>query len=272
MFVTHGGSFGSGWPGVSDREFRLDTRRGWLLSEEESKRFSSELVQLCQLFNGMHLIYDAVKTAEKKLHERLLYYRGMRAGPDVAQAVFGIHGAADSMFQWYAMSLCKYADLVYAVALSTGRVMGESQRTAYRKEVCGEVWEFRNKVAAHFSRTWPKEDSPETQRLSVMTQMTVVNGRLVVGVWRLANHQPVEPSTSPRMVLLHAGDGKMQWSLTAMHEWLASRYYWVTTIKYPHEPMAPRDEDTSAPSYCMPVQEFKLGTPESAIAHDPEQP
>jgi hypothetical protein len=124
-----------------------------------------------------------------------------------------------SAFNWFSVSLVNYLQLIfYCKHLSSDRTNQKAmdaknlnEMKIYVRSVANEVFEWRNKVAAHYSATSPKNDSIATQRQSLMNPITFSGNRFFVGQYQLSSLD--KTSELPC------------WSLTQVFEELSPRFW-----------------------------------------------
>lgn len=200
----------------------------------------NELVTLRTLQVGLHELAVSVWRQEEPL-------RQADEAENITRCFFGnapeinphMRALLPCFFHWYGVTLCNYARLVgFVGAIESGRITKEllqNQDRASRQQVksacddyVGSVAEiqdvvrWRHKVAAHFAITDPhKDDNPMTLEASTVYPVSYDAGRFRVGSWVFGqtNQDETVQSEIP------------SWSLTEMHEQLASRYW--PTFQYP---------------------------------------
>lgn len=205
-------SIGVEYPGLTDRPFVLDATREATLSVEQVSRFSIDVYQLVKLGGGLNTLYDLISDVEQLLE------KPDGRTPTILDVDIDRHlplrrGMAECTFHWYSVSLCNYCDLVWQIAKDTGWVSSGlfPDRKLYRDEVLGSVRVYRDKVAAHFARIWPKDENSADVTVSTLPQVCIQRGRLAVA-----------------RVTYRVDDNSTQlnyaWSLTMVHEGLGQRY------------------------------------------------
>lgn len=193
----------------------------------------NEIITLHSLKMGLNLIAVTVWQTEESLRreDEAANQRSMH---------FGHHPSTDRRqayllpcyFHWFGVSVCNYVRLVgFLTALKNGTITRQNlENNAGKKRVAGvcsgyvkevteisEVLVWRNKVAAHFAITDPREDdNVVTLDMSVMHPVSYSVGRYRVGEVTIARSSgdgvPIE-SQIPT------------WSLTEVYERLAPRYW-----------------------------------------------
>ncbi|MEX2598627.1 MAG: hypothetical protein WD533_03115 [Dehalococcoidia bacterium] len=193
---------------VLDRVGRLS------LSDELTTRHANELNSLKILSEGLDFLYQKVKQVERHIQSQVdstLYVEIMGNHPLLEDVPEGLVACA---FHWYAVSVCNYVRLVGWLANEQ-----DSKRARdYVQGVLPEISIWRNKVAAHFAITDPRnDDTPADLAMSTMSSLllTYVDRRFWVGGWSLSLGQDGNSSTSRQ---------GMSWSLTDTHERLVERY------------------------------------------------
>ena len=135
-------------------------------------------------------------------------------------------------FHWFGVSLCNFVRLVgFLASLQSGHITRNDLSTAQgRKRVgsaCREYVEsvaevrnvvvWRNKVAAHFAITDPREeDNLATLDMSVMHPVAFSSSRYRVGAFALSYGSGGEVSIESQIPA---------WSVTEIYEQLAARYW-----------------------------------------------
>lgn len=128
-------------------------------------------------------------------------------------------------FSWFSVSLTNYLKLVALVELAELKQWGrhdindpknhkniKAHCTDYTKELCPEIFSWRNKIAAHFAITDPfRDDNLGTLEFSAMNTITYLDPYYYAGAsqWRTFGGQSDMP----------------QWSLTESFELLAPRLW-----------------------------------------------
>jgi len=120
-------------------------------------------------------------------------------------------GLLSCTFQWYAVSMCNYAQLVgWLVKHDT------EEAKAYVKRVMPRILNYWNKVAAHFAITDPRRDNEADLSASVMTHIIYVHGRLCA-----AALTPTLTNNGTEITV----SKDISWSLSLAHERLVKRYW-----------------------------------------------
>lgn len=120
-------------------------------------------------------------------------------------------GLLSCCFQWYAVSMCNYAQLIGWLAKRN-----TNEAKAYVGKVMPRILNYRNKVAAHFAIIDPRRDNEADLTASIMTQIIYVHGRLCASA--------LTPTvTSGGSEIKVSKD--ISWSLTLAHERLVNRYW-----------------------------------------------
>lgn len=115
-------------------------------------------------------------------------------------------------FQWYAVTLCNFVELVGAIGWELDKKRDPPQQ--YLKRVIPDVLAYRHNVAAHISRSRAKT-TPADKFASLLPPSLLMNDRYFAGGY----------SVSIRRSGAHTTSGARQWSLTKTHEDLAPRYW-----------------------------------------------
>jgi hypothetical protein len=187
------------------------------LTDDQAKKYASELRSLNYLARGLEFLYIQVQRLEAKIVEAV--------GNDKRVLLFGSVPGFEwvpldlvaSAFHWYAVSVCNYVKMVGWLANG-----GSSPRARdYLKCVLPEVYVWRNKVGAHFARIDPRpEDTPADLAMSVMFPISFDDDAFYAHSLKLTLSTGGKSSTSRR---------DMRWSLTHTHRNLIPRYWPVNT-------------------------------------------
>jgi hypothetical protein len=180
------------------------------IPDKEIERYFDARMALARLGEGLFWINREITKIELSITEEAKI-------SDTKIAVVGGFldnyplGLVSCAFQWYAVSACNYAQLVGWLV---------THDTIYAKEYVNRVMPrlltYRNKVAAHFAITEPRNDNEADIASSVMTQIIFIFGRLF--------------STAFTPVVVTSGheihvSKDISWSLTLAHERLTPRYW-----------------------------------------------
>jgi len=183
------------------------------LSDDTAGKYFNELHSLDYLAQGLRLLYENVQMLEAKISEVI--------GHDKQVFIFGNYpelsripqGLVACTFHWYAVTVYNYVRMV-------GWLTHEQNPTnarEYVKRVIPAVYVWRNKVAAHFAITDPREeDSPADLAMSVMFPISFYDDAFYAGLLRLSVGKSGKSSTSRRDI---------RWSLTHTHRELITRYW-----------------------------------------------
>ena len=190
------------------------------LSEHHSDRYYNDLGALKRLYAGLNYLYHHIRSLEDEVAARL--------GPGEHQ-VAGNHPTFEGIpmsliacsFHWYSVTACDYVRLVGWMTHQED----SKKALEYVKHVIPEVYLWRTKVGAHFTRSQPtKEDNAADQQLSVMNPIDYHTGSFHAGSAVFAIISPsVEDSA------ISKSKRSMMWSLTETHKTLAARY-WPTNL------------------------------------------
>lgn len=177
--------------------------------EELNKHYDAQMA-LARLGEGLFWIHRQVGTLE-------LQARKMATKDDVQIAIGGgvlekvPLGLLSCAFQWYAISMCNYAQLVgWLVTQDTEKAKD------YVRRVMPRLLNYRHKVAAHFALTDPRRDNEADLISSVMTHIIYVHGRFCA-----AALTPIVTKNDTEIKV----SKDISWSLTRTHERLVSRYW-----------------------------------------------
>lgn len=188
----------------------LDHTDNLRIAQPESDERFEELMALHRMAAGLWWLYQMVLD-----WERILSVEAQ--ADDVQLAIVG--GILENKpmevlscaFQWYAVSVCSYARLVGWLATGDSKSARD-----YIQKVMPRVYNYRNKIAAHFALTDPRNDNEADLEASIMTQVIYYGGRLCAG------------SLTP---ILGPGENEisvsreLSWSLTMAHQRLTPRYW-----------------------------------------------
>ena len=189
------------------------------LSDDMLDTRGNELNSLRYLAEGLEFLNIQIKRIEDKVVEQLpcnqvhLFYGN---APGFEWIPLGLVACA---FHWYAVSACNYARMVGWMANG-----GDSKEASkYVREVLPAVHRWRNKVAAHFARTDPREDdTPADLAMSVMFPVGFEDDAFYANPLTVGIRVSGQTTTSR---------GDMRWSLTRTHSDLCHRY-WPGTLSY----------------------------------------
>ncbi len=188
----------------------LDYVDNLVLSDKDVKQHQYATQTLARLADGLFWIDSDVKRVEKYTTEKA-------NKKNVPVAVSGgilentALGRLSCQFQWYAVSAHNYAQLVGWLVYGN-----PSQAKAYVKRVMPNITKYRNKVAAHFALTDPRnDDNLATLSASVMTYIVYAKDHFYAG------------SISPKTLAGKEIDESNipAWSLTIAHQQLSERYW-----------------------------------------------
>ena len=186
----------------------IDYVEGLALDEETVKRFGNELTSLRYLAQGLDFLAAQVSRLESEVQERLPANRVVVGVGNVPWLRGVPMGLVACSFHWYAVSACNYARLVGWLALE----QDEKAAGAYVRRTIPRVLTWRNKVAAHFARTYARdEDSPADLVSSTMFPVGFEDDVFVAQPFVYAQ---TGSTTKP-----------LKWSLTRVHNDLTGRYW-----------------------------------------------
>jgi len=120
-------------------------------------------------------------------------------------------GIISCAFQWYAVSMFNYAQLVGWLIYKDKMLVKK-----YTNRIMPKITKYRNKVAAHFAFADPRQDDNEsTLTSSVMTNIIYFEGRFYAGA--------ISPST---INTKNVDESALEsWSVTLAHEHLSKRFW-----------------------------------------------
>ena len=185
------------------------------LSENQSDLYYNDLGALGRLYTGLDYLYHQIRSFEGEVAARL--------GPG-EHHIAGNHPAFEGIpmsfiacsYHWYSVTACNYVRLVGWMTHQEN----SKKALEYVKHVIPEVYLWRNKVGAHFTRSQPmKEDNVADQQLSVMNPVDYHSGSFHAGsaVFAIMSTSEVKEVSNSKQ--------SMMWSLTETHKMLASRYW-----------------------------------------------
>ena len=188
----------------------LDRIENLQLTDEGENRHYEELMALNRIGAGLWWLYRFVGDWESKLQQEA-------ASDDIQLAIAG--GILENKplellscaFQWYAISACSYSQLVGWLATKDP----ESAKL-YVRNVMPRISSYRNKIAAHFALTDPRNDNEADVAASVMTQIIYCRGRIFA-----ASLTPVLNTNGAEITV----SSDLSWSLTVAHQRLTPRYW-----------------------------------------------
>jgi len=193
----------------------LDYIEKFDLSEEDLNKYFNEIRSLRYLKIGLDYLYKFVKSIELEVVKRLdPNIRYFSYGNDPTMAGIPLDLIA-CHFHWYAVSACNYVQMVGWLRHNVDQ---ESSRpTDYTKSVLPEVYDWRNKVAAHFARAKPhSKDTPADLQASTFFPIAFDDDAFYASPMKLMTKRGGKSSTS---------DNLRKWSLTKVHERLQTRYW-----------------------------------------------
>lgn len=194
----------------------IDIDRGW--------RHEKERQAIIRLHVGMTSLYNRVREFERRMvnAERDNPWELVHASGDADEALaIGIDPRLLAVsFDWYAINACRlFSILAFVSNEHAGNV---KTAKAYRARVCGPVHEYRNKVAAHYALTDPRDDDNEADReSSTLDSFAFEKDRFYVGALQVGLRLDDREVAARR---------PYRWSMSAFHEdvvqrrltWLAS--------------------------------------------------
>jgi len=187
----------------------LDAIDGWMLPPDLQSKYHNDLAALSVVWFGLEHLYSTVLNCERAVADQ---FRpgGQFRSPEAVQGQV----LARCAFDWYAVSGCNFVSLIGWIAKQAGLTTDEHQQ--YLRRVLPAVKIHRDKIAAHYSRHSPKDDSEALQRASTMWfSLTQVNGRLVANAKTLSVRRKGVSSNSAAL---------LPWSVVDTHEELRKRY------------------------------------------------
>ena len=188
---------------------RLDNIEDWTLPPVQESRFSNDLSAGRVVWFGLEHLYQNVLTCEQDYAKQFGSPTECRS-PEPRQAAL----LARCTFDWYAVSACNLVSLIGWIANQAG--LTEEDHKRYLTRVLPAVEIHRNKIAAHFSRHSPKNDSYALQQASTMLfSLPWVNGHFVANAWKLGIRRKGVASDSSVLV---------PWSVVEIHKTLRRRY------------------------------------------------
>lgn len=185
------------------------------LSENQLDLYYNDLGALERLYTGLDYLYHQIKPLEDEVAARL--------GPGEYQLA-GNHPTFEGIpmsliacsFHWYSVTACNYVRLVGWMTHQEN----SKKALRYVKRVIPEVYLWRNKVGAHFSRSQPKDaDNLADQQLSVMNPIDYHSRSFHAGsmVFAIISTLGVKEISNSKE--------SMMWSLTKTHVDISARYW-----------------------------------------------
>lgn len=187
----------------------LDHIKSLELNDTEASKHYNELRSLNYLSQGLWFLYRQVEIYEDVIKEK--------ANPSRITLIWGNHPELQEIpqdliacaFHWYSVSVCNYVKLI-------GWLVNDNDSTKarrYMKEVLPEVYLWRNKVGAHFSRIVSREDDNAADLAKSVMFPIIIDDNVF--------------STNSLTLTLGSNPSRkdMNWSLTAIHRKLILRYW-----------------------------------------------
>lgn len=192
----------------------VDTIR---LEDDSVTRFHNQLQVLDAWRHGLHFLYTQMLLTESlQLKKMASQFSDQASDPTTPPGLcFSNLGCC---FQWYAVTFCNYVELVGSLAWSTDQTQETIQK--YRQRVSGAALHYRNLVAAHVAETRRNQSNAAEKFASLIPPSGFSNldgrFRFYASSWRVSMRSSGTSSSSDKL---------QQWSLTAMHEANADRYW-----------------------------------------------
>lgn len=203
----------------------LDYEDNLCLPDEERQQYQNELGSLRYLRIGLNFLFCIVDNAEADRYRQTQQAQAIAMEELAKTSKLGKHmryvrhdfdfsgedKARDLVtcaFHWYSVMACNYARLVGWLAY--GGCPKEANK--YTERIMPSVKVYRDKVAAHFAQTSPRDtDTPADLAISVMDTIGFVDKTFRVGALRLNVGK--------------FSSAEMEWSLTETHRRLSARYW-----------------------------------------------
>jgi hypothetical protein len=212
---------------MEETKFVIDSKLG---IEVPPEKYLNEYNALVQLKNGLIALYNHVRPEELRIIEskRGSFIQFWGRPPQMAEQLFNL---LPCYFHWFGTSVCNYARLVgFIVSREQGIITDADLQLepsrAKIKDACNEytrnlvelqeVLKWRNKVAAHFALTDPRnDDNIATLEASIVYPIGFDNDRFRTGTMIFSRGDATTSYTSeiPR------------WGLTEVFESLAPRLW-----------------------------------------------
>ena len=212
---------------MSDNNFTVDKI---LNINVEFTKYQNEINALIQLQCGICTLYNNVKNIEKIIMEdtngKGCFFMGEH--PLIPS---NLNSLLPCFFHWFGISVCNYSRLVgIIVSMEQGHLsdsdLGFAPNRTRIKKACSdytksvveiqELIKWRNKVAAHFALTDPKnEDNIATLEASIFNPVQFENDRFKTGVFVITKFDEFNSETSEIP----------KWSITELFEDLSKRYW-----------------------------------------------
>ncbi len=184
------------------------------LSLPDGPKYFNEVRTLKSLAVGLAYLNNQIAAIEQKVRESISKnVRPCSCGNDPRPKWAPPLDLIVCAFHWYAVSACNYVRLVGWLGQQVC-----SNRPApidYTKDVIPVVVTYRNKVAAHPARVFPKDDNAATLDASVLYSVKFSDVAFYAGCWKITKTSKGVSSTSPDIC----------WSLTKTHVELVKRYW-----------------------------------------------
>ena len=188
----------------------LDYVDNYSIEEKDLSDFYEHRMALARLSDGLLHIFNFVRDHEKTITEKAIK-------DDIQLTVVGELlddlplGELSSMFQWYSISACNYAQLVGWIAFQDSLKAKD-----YARSVIPKLVNFRNKISAHFAITDPRDDNVADLAASIMTQVIFARGKICAAA--------LTPIIKEGENVIKVSKD-LSWSLTSVHNKLISRYW-----------------------------------------------
>jgi hypothetical protein len=155
----------------------LDVLDSLVISASDAARLSNDINASASLWSGLELLYQQTRRAEQQVVPRPLENSIAVSWGNVPGVPLSALWQIACFFDWYSVSACNFVSLIGWIAKNCGTT-SESDRD-YRRRVIPIVLQHRNKIGAHSSRVWPRDDGPATQEASNFRQLALENDRFM---------------------------------------------------------------------------------------------
>ncbi len=181
--------------------------------------YHNELQVLGAWQHGLHFLYREVRAMEEAASAEILSELTGNESTErpKSECVFGNLACC---FQWYAITLCNYVELVGCIGWELDRSRPPPRK--YVDDVVPAVLAYRNKVAAHISRARRSQSNAAERFASLLPPSSLINGRYHAGALM---------ATVRRSGTVSHSGAIQPWSLAETHEAFAPRYWPKQTVK-----------------------------------------
>jgi len=183
------------------------------LTLPDGHHFGNEVAVLQSLAVGLDFLSTQIAGIEKEAWRRFANKARVLSYGNNPMLAWVPKDLVLCAFHWYSVSACNYVSLVGWLAKQVYPTRPEPKE--YVRAVIPIVQTYRDKVAAHFARVFPRKDTPATLDASVLPSVTFYDDAFYVGAWAVMKTVQGVPSSSC----------DLRWSLTKTHAELTTRYW-----------------------------------------------